>query len=104
MILLIIAPGSQGQDSLNQKKWFAGYELFEMSTNKLQNFAQEVRYVPNKKNQFRLVIIEVNLSERHLASSLEAVGVDGHNVNGYLRAFILCYDRLFGSRKNFYNF
>ena len=82
--------------------FFIGYETLEMAMNKFQNFAGEIGYRFDSKNQIRLMIGEVNLTERHLSSKWEAVAVDGENVKGYLRLYELYYDRFFGKRKNWY--
>ncbi len=84
------------------KKFFIGYETLEMAMNKFQNFAGEVGYRIDDKNQIRLMIGEVNLTEAHLSSSWQAVAVDGDNVSGYFRIYELNYDRFFGKRKNWY--
>ena len=86
----------------DRSSFFIGYETFEMTMNKFQNFAGEVGYRFNEKNQIRLMIGEVKLTERHLSSSWEAAAVDGDNVEGYFRIYELYYDRYFGKRKNFY--
>ena len=46
-----------------QSSFFIGYETFEMTMNKFQNFAGELGYRFNDKNQIRLMIGEVNLTE-----------------------------------------
>ena len=79
--------------------FFIGYEAMEMTMNKFQNFAGEVGYRFNDKNQIRLMIGEVKLTERHLSSSWEAAAVDGENVEGYFRIYELYYDRFFGKKK-----
>jgi len=86
----------------DRSSFFIGYETFEMAMNDFQNFAGEVGYRFNDKNQIRLMIGEVKLTERHLSSSWEAAAVDGENVEGYFRIYELYYDRYFGKRKNFY--
>lgn len=83
-------------------KFFIGYETLEMAMNKFQNFAGEIGYRINPKNQVRLMIGEVNLTERHLSSDWEAVAIDGDNVEGYFRIYELSYDRFFGKRKNWH--
>ena len=86
----------------DRSSFFMGYEAMEMTMNKFQNFAGEVGYRFNDKNQIRLMIGEVKLTERHLSSSWEAAAVDGENVEGYFRIYELYYDRFFGKKKNFY--
>lgn len=90
---------SQSQD---RSSFFIGYESLEMVMNNFQNFAGEIGYRFNEKNQIRLMIGEVKLTERHLSSKWEAVAVDGGDVEGYFRIYELYYDRYFGKRKNFY--
>lgn len=70
--------------------------------NRFQYFAGEVGFRLNPKNQFRLVIGEVKLTEAHLASSWQAAAVDGSGVDGYFRIYEFNYDRFFGKRKVFY--
>ncbi|MEW7280897.1 hypothetical protein ABW636_20080 [Aquimarina sp. 2201CG1-2-11] len=86
----------------NRSTFFMGYETLEMTMNKFQNFAGEIGYRFNDKNQIRLMIGEVNLTERHLSSKWESAAVEGDNVEGYFRIYELYYDRYFGKRKNFY--
>lgn len=71
----------------DHSSFFIGYETFEKAMNKFQNFAEEVGYRFNDKNQIRLMIGEVKLTERHLSSSREAAAVDGDNVEGYFRIY-----------------
>ncbi|WP_159092250.1 hypothetical protein [Aquimarina sp. Aq107] len=101
-LILIFLISSIDAQSNKRSSFFVGYETFEMTMNKFQNFAGEVGYRFNDKNQIRLMIGEVNLTERHLSSKWEAAAVDGDNVEGYFRIYELYYDRYFGKRKNFY--
>lgn len=103
-ILLFSPIFSQDQDSQDHDRssFFIGYETLEMVMNKFQNFAGEIGYRFDNKNQIRLMIGEVKLTERHLASSWEAAAISGDNVEGYFRIYELYYDRYFGKRKNFY--
>ncbi|AZQ59346.1 hypothetical protein EJ994_11205 [Maribacter sp. MJ134] len=94
--------GSVNAQATDRSSFFIGYETFEMTMNKFQNFAGEMGYRFDDKNQIRLMIGEVNLTERHLSSKWEAAAVDGDNVEGYFRIYELYYDRYFGKRKNFY--
>jgi len=87
---------------VDRSGFFVGYETLEMVMNKFQNFAGEVGYRIDSKNQIRLMIGEVNLTERHLSSKWEAVAVNGDDVEGYFRIYELYYDRYFGKRKNWY--
>ncbi len=98
-VLLLNSLYAQNDD---RSTFFIGYETLEMAMNKFQNFAGEVGYRFDDKNQIRLMIGEVNLTERHLSSKWEAVAVDGKNVEGYFRIYELYYDRYFGKRKNWY--
>lgn len=101
VIFLIVCSNVYAQDE-QSKKFFIGYETLEMSMNKFKYFAGEVGYRINPKNQVRLMIGEVKLTENHLSSSWQAVAVDGDNVEGYYRIYELYYDRFFGKRKNWY--
>ena len=75
--------------------YFVAYESLEMSMNNFKNFAGEIGYRFNQKNQLRMTIMEVKLTERHLSSGWEATAVDGKNVEGYLRGYEMHYDRFF---------
>lgn len=106
-LLLIIVALSFSMISLAQtdersNTFFVGYETLEMAMNKFQNFAGEFGYRFDNKNQLRLMVGEVNLTERHLSNKFEAVAVDGENVKGYFRIYELNYDRFFGKKKNWY--
>ncbi len=90
------------KEEQDRSSFFVGYETLEMTMNKFKNFAGEVGYRFNDKDQVRLMIGEVNLTERHLSNKFEAVAVDGDNVEGYFRIYELYYDRHFGKRKNWY--
>ena len=92
-------------DQVNSKEskrsnFFVGYETLEMLMNKFQYFAGEVGYRLDDKNQIRLMIGEVKLTERHLSNKWEAAAVDGEHVEGYFQIYELYYDRFFGKRKN----
>ncbi len=100
-IICLLASSVKAQDK-DRSSFFIGYETFEMTMNKFQNFAGEVGYRFDDKNQIRLMIGEVNLTERHLSSKWESTAVDGNNVEGYFRIYELYYDRYFGKHKNFY--
>lgn len=101
-ILALASHKGFGQDSTKTKKWFIGYEMLEMSMNRFQYFAGEVGYRIDPKNQVRLVVCEVKLTEEHLANTWQSLAVDGPNVDGYLRVYDLYYDRFFGRAKNLY--
>src|SRR3954451_12857571 len=75
------------QDSTRTNKWFIGYETLEMSMNRFQYFAGEIGYRINPKNQLRLVIGEVKLTQAHLANTWQSEAVDGPNVDGYFRIY-----------------
>lgn len=83
-----------------ERKLFVGYETLEMSMNEFGNFAGEIGYRLSPKYQARLTVMEVNLTERHLASGWESAAVDGRNVEGYFRGYEAHVDRFF--RGNFY--
>ena len=101
LVLTLFLNVVNAQDN-DRSTLFFGYETLEMTMNKFQNFAGEVGYRFDDKNQLRLMIGEVNLTERHLSSKWEAAAVDGDNVEGYFRIYELYYDRYFGKRKNCY--
>jgi len=82
--------------------FFIGYETLEMTMNKFQNFAGEIGYRFDDKNQIRLMVGEVQLTERHLSSKWEAAAVEGNDVEGYFRIYELYYDHYFGKKKNWY--
>ncbi len=101
VLFLLTACYANAQEE-QTKKFFIGYETLEMTMNEFQNFAGEVGYRINPKNQIRLAIGEIKLTERHLSSDWEAAAVDGDDVEGYFRIYELNYDRFFGKRKLFY--
>ena len=101
MAFFIVSSSVLAQDN-QTKKFVFGYETLEMAMNKFQYFAGEIGYRFDPVNQIRLMIGEVNLTERHLSSSWEAVAVDGKNVDGYFRIYELYYDRFFGESKSWY--
>ena len=84
----------------NKKGFFVGYEILEMAMNEFQNFAGEIGYRFDEKNQVRLTMMEVKLTERHLSSKYEAQSIDGEDVEGYFRGYEVNYDRFF--TKNWY--
>lgn len=75
--------------------YFGAYETLEMAMNKFEHFAGEFGYRFNQKNQLRMTIMEVKLTERHLSSGWEAAAVDGNDVEGYFRGYEMHYDRFF---------
>ena len=92
-IILLISVNSFAYAGEN--KFFVGYETLEMAMNKFQNFAGELGYRIDDKNQIRFTIMEVKLTERHLSSKYEAAAIDGKNVEGYFRGYEAHYDRFF---------
>lgn len=101
-VIIILFTTATNAQNLEYSKFFIGYETLEMAMNRFQNFAGEVGYRIDDKNQIRLMVGEVKLTERHLSSSWEAAAVDGKNVEGYLRIYELYYDRYFGKQKTWY--
>lgn len=101
LIFVLPLTSLKAQDE-DHSTFFIGYETLEMTMNRFQNFAGEVGYRFDEKNQIRLMIGEVNLTESHLSSKWQAAAVDGENVEGYFRIYELYYDRYFGKRKNWY--
>lgn len=79
---------------------FVAYETLTMAMNNFQNFAGEIGWRFHPTHQFRLTIMETELTERHLASKLENTAVDGKNVFGYYRGYELSHDKFYGN--NFY--
>lgn len=79
---------------------FVGYETLEMSMNRFKHFAGEIGYRFGATHQLRLSIMEVDLTERHLASKWESAAVEGRGVKGYFRGYELHADRFF--RGNWY--
>jgi hypothetical protein len=78
-----------------QGNGFVAYETLEMVMNRFQNFAGEFGYRFGSKYQIRLSVMEVKLTERHLASTWESAAVDGKGVKGYFRGYELHADRFF---------
>lgn len=78
-----------------ERGYFGAYETLEMAMNDFKYFAGEVGYRFNQKSQMRMAVMEVKLTERHLSSGWEAAAVDGNDVEGYLRAYEMHYDRFF---------
>lgn len=105
LFLLFLVPSLSpvfAQQKKFEKDFIIGYETLEMTMNKFRYFAGEVGYRISRNSQIRLMIGEVNLTERHLSSKYEAVAVDGENVEGYFRIYELNYDRFFGKNKRWY--
>lgn len=101
-LILVLFFNTANTQNDDRSKFFIGYETLEMAMNNFQNFAGEVGYRFDDKNQIRLMIGEVKLTERHLSNKWEAAAVDGDNVEGYFQIYELYYDRYFGKRKNWY--
>jgi len=101
-VILALFSSSVYAQTGDRSSFFMGYETMEMAMNNFQNFAGEFGYRFDSKNQIRLMVGEVKLTERHLSSRWEAAAVDGENVDGYFRIYELYYDRYFGKKKNFY--
>lgn len=99
MALLSTALGGSGAATALAQQgktgWFAGYELLEMTMNEFRNFAGEIGYRANQDDQFRLVYMDVRLTERHLSSKTESAAVDGDDVEGTFRLYELNYDNYF---------
>jgi len=83
----------------NDRRFFAGYELFEMSMNNFKNFAGEVGYKLDDNSEAKLVVMNVSLTERHLSNKYEAHATDNKgNVDGRFKGYELSYDRFFTQR------
>lgn len=104
LVLFIFVQAQSIAQTTNQsnKKWFVGYETLEMSMNKFQYFAGEAGYKVDSKNQFRMMLGEVKLTEAHLANKWQSAAVEGPDVEGYFRIYELYYDRFFGKRNHWY--
>ncbi len=93
IIALFATKGALAQ--INARGYFVAYEILEMSMNDFQYFAGEIGYRFEKKNQIRLTVMEVKLTERHLSDKYEALAIKGGNVKGYFRNYEINYDRFF---------
>lgn len=100
--IIVLSCSVAYSQKIPEKSFFMGYETLEMAMNKFQYFAGEFGYRMSPNHQFRLMIGEVNLTERHLSNKYEAAAVDGENVQGYFRIYELNYDRFFGKNKRWY--
>lgn len=92
-IIICIFTATLAFSQNGERGYFAAYETLEMAMNNFQNFAGEVGYRFDQKNQMRLTIMEVKLTERHLSSGWEAAAVDGSDVEGYFQGYEVFYDR-----------
>lgn len=72
-------------------KFYAGYDLGEMAFNKFQNFAGEVGLKFKNDHTLRFTYMNVQLTEKHLASGF-ASAVDGGNITGHWKGYDLIYD------------
>ena len=70
----------------------ASYEILEMSVNNFKYFSGDLGYQLDKNTKLRLAIMEVKLSERHLADDVWAQIVTGNNITGYMRGYELNID------------
>lgn len=95
VLSLCCVSAAQGQS--RQEGFLVAYETLEMAMNEFRNFAGEVGYRLDPKYQVRLTIMEVDLTERHLASQWESAAVDGKNVEGYFRGYEAHVDRFFAA-------
>lgn len=97
LIFLALLPafGRQAQASTVENRLFVGYETLEMSQNKFRNFAGQIGYRLDSRYRARLTVMEVKLTERHLASKWESAAVEGRNVEGYFRGYEIHVDRFF---------
>lgn len=95
LLLLLFTSVSYASD-YEGDHFFLGYELFEMSMNNFKNYAGEVGYRFDRKNELRLSFMDVILTERHLSNSYEAHATNNNgNVKGHFQAYELNYDRFF---------
>jgi hypothetical protein len=93
IIIICILAANLAFSQTPERGYFGAYETLEMAMNNFKNFAGEIGYRFNQKNQLRLTIMEVKLTERHLSSGWESAAVDGKDVEGYLRGYEMHYDR-----------
>ena len=98
VLLAIGARTAPGQSP--ERGFFVGYETLEMAMNEFKIFAGEVGFRLSPKHQLRLTIMEVDLTERHLASKWESFAIDGPNVVGYFQGYEAHVDRFF--KRNWY--
>ncbi len=92
-IMICILTANLAFSQTPARGYFVAYETLEMAMNNFQHFAGEIGYRFNQKNQMRMTIMEVKLTERHLSSGWEAGAVDGNDVEGYFRGYEMHYDR-----------
>lgn len=97
MMTMMIAPtATQAQDGAAdglEPRFSVSYELLEMSANRFRNFAGDIGYRLTPKSELRLVVMEVSLTESHLADDFWARIVTGGGVKGYMRGYEMNYDR-----------
>jgi hypothetical protein len=95
VLALMLAGAGAAHGQSRQQGLFIAYETLEMAMNEFSNFAGEIGYRFGPRYQARLTVMEVALTERHLASKWEAGAVEGGNVEGYLRGYEAHVDRFF---------
>ncbi|MCI0555590.1 MAG: hypothetical protein L0287_31990 [Anaerolineae bacterium] len=94
-IMICILAANPAFSQTPERGYFGAYETLEMAMNNFKYFAGEIGYRFNQKNQMRMTILEVKLTERHLSSGWEAAAVDGNDVEGYFRGYEINFDRFF---------
>jgi len=78
-------------ENLNRKRFFLAYEFGEAAFNSFQSLSGEIGIRFPNNHMFRIVHMNVNLTEGHLSSSF-AGAVDGDNVKGVFLGFEAFYD------------
>lgn len=91
IILLLLSDSAQAQDSV-RSRWSASYEILEMSVNNFRYFAGDIAYALNDHEQLRFVVMEVALSERHLADDVWSKIAEGPDLTGYMRGYEITLD------------
>lgn len=91
IILLLLSGSAPAQDSV-RSRWSASYEILEMSVNNFHYFAGDLAYTLSENEQLRFVVMEVALSERHLADDVWSKIAEGPNLTGYMRGYEITLD------------
>lgn len=97
IILFLFGRSMHAQDSV-PSRWSASYEILEMSVNNFRYFAGDVAYTLSEHQQLRFVVMEVALSERHLADDVWSKIAEGPNLTGYMRGYEITLDHFVTKR------
>ncbi len=98
IVMALVLTTGLASAQVTAPKWSASYEILEMSANKFRYFAGDAAYRLNEKNQLRIVVMEVKLTERHLSDDTWAKIVDGPHMTGYMRGYELNLDHFLTPR------